>query len=305
MSKPVAPVVALPPELVRSLSQRSTWRGALQLAVHLGSLMLSGVALWALWGTLWMVPLWLITGVLWNYLYAAQHELSHGTVFRSRKANEWWGRVIGFTQLYPRDYDRHHHMRHHRHTGDPDHDAELAFRTPYTLASYMMYVLGPSYWWGRVRAITAVALGRFDAYPMPPSASQRLALESRAHALLYGAIAVASVATGFIWIAALWLGPMLTTKWAHQLQNTVEHTGRPMVPDLLESTRTVKAPWLWRQLVWNMTYHTAHHSFPSVPFHRLPELHDHMLERGVTPSMSTYLGFQREVLARLARGYTV
>ena len=27
-----------------------------------------------------------------------------------------------------------------------------------------------------------------------------------------------------------------------------------------------------RWLVWNMSYHAAHHTYPSVPFFRLPEL---------------------------------
>ena len=28
-----------------------------------------------------------------------------------------------------------------------------------------------------------------------------------------------------------------------------------------------------RWLNWNMNYHSVHHTYPNVPFHRLPELH--------------------------------
>jgi len=52
-----------------------------------------------------------------------------------------------------------------------------------------------------------------------------------------------------------------------------------------------------------MQYHTAHHTFPAVPFHRLPDLHAE-LERqlGYTPPTAGYLEFQRRFIAALARG---
>ena len=52
-----------------------------------------------------------------------------------------------------------------------------------------------------------------------------------------------------------------------------------------------------------MQYHTAHHTFPAVPFHRLPELHAE-LERclGYSPPTVGYVEFQRRFIAALARG---
>jgi len=43
---------------------------------------------------------------------------------------------------------------------------------------------------------------------------------------------------------------------------------------MLENTRTTKTTWLVRKLAWNMPYHAEHHSYPGVPFYRLPEFHD-------------------------------
>jgi fatty acid desaturase len=145
-----------------------------------------------------------------NYLYAAQHELSHGTVFASRRANALWGRVIGLLMLYPRDYDRHHHLRHHRYTGDPEQDAELAFRTPYTFRSYVLYVLGVTYWWGRVTSLVSCALGTFDAYERPASVASKLTREARIHLVIYGIIAGVSLATGSWLFLVVWLGPMVS-----------------------------------------------------------------------------------------------
>ena len=58
-----------------------------------------------------------------------------------------------------------------------------------------------------------------------------------------------------------------------------------------------------RWLGWQMQYHTAHHAFPGVPFHRLQELHAAIfIERNVTPPTMSYLGFQMAVLRAFARG---
>ncbi len=48
----------------------------------------------------------------------------------------------------------------------------------------------------------------------------------------------------------------------------------PHEQDILLNTRTVRANPIMRWLLWNMPYHTAHHCYPMVPFHKLPALHD-------------------------------
>ena len=85
-----------------------------------------GVLLWLTWGTWWAVPAFMVHGTLINFLYAGQHELSHGTVFRTRWPNEWVGRVFGFVLFFPRTFDQVQHMAHHRYTQDWARDGELA-----------------------------------------------------------------------------------------------------------------------------------------------------------------------------------
>ena len=54
-----------------------------------------------------------------------------------------------------------------------------------------------------------------------------------------------------------------------------------------------------------MQYHTAHHAFPGVPFHQLPQLHRRIFTaRGGEPPTMTYLAFQWAVLHALAKGKT-
>ena len=91
-------------------------------------------------------------GVLINFLYAAQHELSHATVFKMRVINEWFGRAIGFIEIFPRDYDQIMHFAHHQYTQNWERDGELV-REPYTLTSYLLWLFGVSYWRNRVFGI--------------------------------------------------------------------------------------------------------------------------------------------------------
>ena len=62
----------LAPERLAQLTRKSDSRGALQLASHLLALAASGLGLWLAWGSWWGVPLFVVHGVLLNWLYAAQ-----------------------------------------------------------------------------------------------------------------------------------------------------------------------------------------------------------------------------------------
>ena len=92
------------------------------------------------------------------------------------------------------------------------------------------------------------------------------------------------------WAAlTLWLAPMMLTKVVHQLQNVIEHLGLPHTDNILQNTRSTKTNAVMRWLCWNMQYHTAHHAFPGVPFHKLPDLHDTIFtKRERKPQMMTY-----------------
>ena len=73
---------------LRSLCVASNAAGAVQTLSHLGAIGASGTLLWLTRGTWWAVPVFAIHGVLLNFLYAGQHELSHWTVFRTGWLNE-------------------------------------------------------------------------------------------------------------------------------------------------------------------------------------------------------------------------
>ncbi|MEM9788685.1 MAG: fatty acid desaturase, partial [Pseudomonadota bacterium] len=129
----------LTPVELRALSERSDLRGGLQMASHVGAIVLVGVLHGLAMGTWWVLLTGLALGVLLNFLYAAQHELSHATVFKTRKLNEVFGRIIGFIQIFPRDFDQIMHFAHHQFTQDWERDGELV-REPYTLTTYLLWL---------------------------------------------------------------------------------------------------------------------------------------------------------------------
>jgi fatty acid desaturase len=285
------------PATLRALCAASDGRGAAQVASHLGAILATGTGLWFAWGTIWAAPLFVLHGVLLNFLYAGQHELSHWTVFRTRWPNELFGRLFGFIVFYPRDFDQLQHTAHHRHTQDWARDGELA-RERYTLSSYVWWVLGPTYWYTRWRRIVLYSLGRVPEPYIPANRRADLVREARWHVAGYALIAGASVAAHSWAATLLWLAPLLATKAAHQLQNTIEHLGLPHAANILENTRSTRTNATLRWMCWNMQYHTAHHAFPGVPFHRLPALHHALFTaRGATPPTMTYWGFQAAVIS--------
>jgi fatty acid desaturase len=243
-------------------------------------------------------------GVLLNFLYAGQHELSHWTVFRTGWLNEWLGRLFGFVLFYPRTFDQVQHMAHHRFTQDWDRDGELA-RGRYTLGSYLLWMSGMSYWYTRWRRILRFSLGKITEPYLPAKRHPELIREARLHLAGYALIAGVSL-TARSWAAVvLWLAPMLAMKCVHQLQNTIEHLGLPHEDNVLVNTRSTRTNAVMRWLGWQMQYHTAHHAFPGVPFHRLHELHEAIFSaRGAVPPTMGYLDFQWAVLRAFAGGKT-
>jgi fatty acid desaturase len=289
---------------LRSLCVASNGKGAIQALSHLGAIAVTGTLLWLWRGTGWAVPVFMVHGVLLNFLYAGQHELSHWTVFRTGWLNEWLGRVFGFVLFYPRTFDQVQHMAHHRFTQDWSRDGELA-RARFTLTTYLLWMSGVTYWYTRWRRILRFSVGIVTEPYLPAKRHGELIREARVHVAGYALIAGVSLAAHAQAPVILWLAPMLAMKGVHQLQNTMEHLGLSHEVNVLVNTRSTRTNRGMRWLAWQMQYHTAHHAFPGVPFHRLHELDAAIFaSRGTAPPSMTYVGFQIAMLRAFARGRT-
>lgn len=288
----------LEPAELRALNERSDLFGGLQMASHWLAIAVAGFAHWFALGTWWVLLTGFILGVLLNFLYAAQHELSHSTVFKTRGLNEFFGRIIGFLQFYPRDFDQVMHFAHHSHTGNWERDGELV-REPYTLTTYLLWVSGITYWRNRIFGIVRRARGVIVEPFIRKEEEHKIIKESRIHLALYAAIILGSFIVGSWAAVVFWVLPLLLTKPVHQLQNTIEHLGLSHEDDILENTRSTRTNAVMRWLCWQMPYHTAHHIFPSVPFWKLRELNAKIESNAGEVHRMGWLEFQYEVIKKL------
>jgi fatty acid desaturase len=284
-------------ERLRALSARSDARGWIQTLSHFGAIGTTGTALYFAYGNWWAAPVFVLHGMLINYLYAGQHEFSHSTVFRAKGLNTFFGRLIGFIVLTPRDADQIQHFAHHRFTQQWNADGEL-FRAPFTLRTYLLRLSGIGYWASSIKALFLCASGIVNEPYLQGEWNPIVIREGRLHLAGHALIAAVSVAAQS-WIAlTLWLMPMFATKSLHQLQNLIEHVGLPHNGDVTQNTRSVRTNAVMRWMGWNMQYHTAHHAFPSVPCYRLKQLHNEIFAGQAPPTMR-YLDFQAKMIAAL------
>ena len=288
------------PEELKALNVRSNLWGAGQMASHISTILCVGYIHTIVLGTAWALLTGFLLGILLNFLYAAQHELSHSTVFSTRKVNEIFGRVIGFLMIFPRDYDQVMHFAHHTHTQNWEKDGELV-REPYTLRSYLLWMSGITYWRNRFFGVIRRARGIIIEPYIRVEEEAKVVQESRIHLILYVIIALGSIVTQSWAVLSFWILPMIATKPIHQLQNTNEHLGLSHNDDILENTRSTQTNAFMRWLCWQMPYHTAHHVFPSVPFWKLHKLNTKIEAQAGSVHRMGWIEFQVEVIKCLAQ----
>lgn len=290
----------LEPSELKALNEKSDFYGALQLGSHLGAIAIACVLHAQLIGSWWVVLSGFILGVLINFLYAGQHELSHGTVFKTRSINEVFGRLVGFVMIFPRDFDQIMHFAHHQYTQDWERDGELV-REPFTLKTYLLWLFGITYWRNRVLGLVRRATGKIVEPFITKDEEAKVVLESRLHLAGYAIIALLSVYFQ-TWVAVVfWLLPMILAKPVHQLQNTIEHLGLSHESDILDNTRSTRTNFIMRWLCWQMPYHTAHHTFPTVPFWKLKQLNAKLENSVGEVHRMGWLEFQFAVIKKLSQ----
>jgi fatty acid desaturase len=267
------PTALLPRDTLRRLSRRSDARGALQLGTHLGLLVATGLLVWASRGHPWLAAALILHGIVLVFLFCALHECIHRTAFASRALNDGVAWPCGALLILPPNYFRLFHFAHHRHTQDRARDPELAMPPPATPAAYWWRVSGLPYWRERLQTSLRHALtGRVSESFVPAARAAEVVREAR---ILWGCyLAIAAVSLYLQRADALlyWVVPALLGQPFLRLFLLAEHSGCAFDDDMLANTRTTYTNAAVLLLAWQMPYHAEHHSFPSVPFHRLARI---------------------------------
>jgi len=79
------------------------------------------LAAWLMSVSVWLVPLAIIPASAFLIrLFIIQHDCGHGSMFSSRKANDWVGRFLGLLTVTPYDFWKYSHAHHHATSGNLD-----------------------------------------------------------------------------------------------------------------------------------------------------------------------------------------
>jgi fatty acid desaturase len=265
-------ITNLDPALRESLVERSNTPGLLRFSFHLGAILVLGILI-AL-----DVPYWFallpVQGILIVFLFTTMHECVHETAFKSSFLNSAVSIISSFLIFIPPTWFRFFHFAHHRHTHDPGRDPELKTPKPSTLIDYVKHVSGLPLWFATFRTLATNAMGLNVDDFVPPKAKLRVAFEARAMLAIYALIVVASIAWESPLLIWAWIVPLLLGQPFLRLFLLAEHTDCPHVENMFENTRTTFTTKLVRLVAWNMPFHAEHHALPTVPFHKLPELHE-------------------------------
>ena len=266
-------IASLSSEERRSLLAQNDRDGLIRFAWHFGSI----IALAALitFGAAFQALLTLMLGILICFLFTLLHETVHRTPFKTDALNIWVGRLCGFLTLLGPEWFRYFHFAHHRYTHDSEHDPELQSAKPQTLWEYLTYLSGLPDWRDRALTLWRNAFRPNEDSYVPARGKAKVMREARIQLARYGVLIVLSLAFQSTLLIEIWLLPILLGGPFLRAYLLAEHAQCEHVPSMLENTRTTLTNRVVRFIAWNMPYHVEHHAYPSVPFHKLPELHQH------------------------------
>lgn len=259
---------------LKGLSVRSDVRGAVQIGFHLVLLAGSGWLV-ARSGPWTLLPAMVLLGLVEAALFAPIHETMHLTAFRSRRLNAVFGWLAACPSLLNWHFYAAFHLAHHRHTQDPERDPELIIQPPSTLDGYVWRVLALPYWLTRLAVLRDGLRGDMSAHPyISARAAPKVVRSIRLMAAFVAAcVLLSTVLVGWWAPLVFWIGPQLLGQPFLRLYLLAEHTLCTMDDNGLTNTRTTLTNALMRLVMWNMPFHTEHHLYPSIPFHRLPDAH--------------------------------
>ena len=281
----------------RRLMRLTNYHGLLWLLAHLG--VIAGMA-WANFSYTGLLG-WLAIvcqGIALCFLFCSMHEAGHGTAFRSKILNKLVTSFVGLLLFIGPVWFQSFHAAHHRHTNHPALDPELTTSKPQTWAQYLFHLTGIMVWVSNLRTLLFNATRTPTDSFISSSSRYHIKKEARLMLLTYTFIFTGGIILAPHYIFKFWLLPLMLGQPFLRLFLLAEHAGCPHEPDMLKNSRTTHTNPLILFLSWNMPYHTAHHSFPAVPFHQLSTFHRH-IEQYTSVTANGYCTFHRYYAKRL------
>ncbi|MBF9014621.1 MULTISPECIES: fatty acid desaturase [unclassified Oceanispirochaeta] len=283
-------------KVFKNLTRRSNLRGLIHTLGFLFFLCVSGFsAFWSIQNLslILICIVFMVHGVLFSFILNGFHELSHNTVFKSKKLNSFFYRLFSFLSWNNHVFFSESHRKHHFYTLHKDIDQEVSlpielsarefilrgFVNPQGFLETLFGTLILSL--GIVKGKMYTGLGSFSAewkeslFPGDGfKGRQQLINWARITLLGHLLILGASLYFGYWTIPLIVsLAPFYGSGFLYLL-NPTQHKGmKGDVSDYRLNSRTILLNPFLRFLYWNMNYHIEHHMYAAVPFYNLGKLH--------------------------------
>lgn len=279
----------LPAAKIKELSQlqpaRAVFATAAQWAVIAGTIAICT----AFWNPLLYVLAVFVIGSRQHALLILGHDASHFRTLPVRWQNDLFANVFLMWPTFASvEGFRKFHGTHHQYTNLPadgnrhiwyTHDAagELApdWQFPKTRTGLLLVLLRRAAFLTGLFWIVRGLIGS----TLVPSPTWMLALRFGFYAAIVIVLSYFSLWTAFL---LYWIVPFCTWHIASQYIRLIcEHSAVESDEEEYAITRTTIPTWLESVFILpcNVGYHLEHHWYPSVPFYRLPELHEALMAR--------------------------
>jgi fatty acid desaturase len=241
-------------------------------------------------------------------LLVLMHDGVHYRLLRNRRLNDWVSEaILAWPHLVTARQYRKNHFGHHKYLNTPQ-DPDLIRRKgdpawvfPQATAELARMLFRDATGLNAPAMLKlAAAVAKADSVPLWFNVAR--------YGFYAAALAVVIYLHAFTGFVLFWIVPMFT--WLvliMRLRSIAEHHAIDGPQSEYGLTRTTQATLLERIFVApkNVNYHIEHHFFPSVPFYRLPELHQILMSK---PGYSegahltrTYWGVLEESVGRTHR----
>ena len=269
-----------------------------------------GIGVAILFCQLWFHPLPYVLAVMFigarqHALAVIGHDATHYRLLPDRQINDWVGNVLCLWPVFISvEGFRKFHLPHHQHTnleGDGNRelwhtheDGELVVdwrypKSPVGLAALLIKrgLVITGLWWMTRGLLSSIVV------------RERPAVIVVRYACFAGIAALITVTDTWTMFLLYWLVPYCTWHTTIQYARLIcEHSAVHSAAPEYQVTRTTIPTRLESLFILprNIGYHIEHHSYPSVPFYRLPELHERLVR---LPGYYQYANIKRSVFQSL------
>lgn len=264
-----------------------------------------GITLCTGHASLWQVSVGvLIIGVAIAHGVHLQHQALHNIGFRSRRANEVWGVILGIPALVSFYEYRVAHLFHHANIGKPAHHELYSMLkwqagTPKRAQGFMLAHY--------VRVFIPHLCRVLRAQPLEHHVYRYSQVQQRQFKRFYligggFIVLLAALSLAFeTWLPlATWLVALIFVAVPmHALLEFPEHVGCDQFStEVVKNTRSIRSNFFMQWLAHYNNLHAEHHQEPQTPFHLLPAVHP-KISNALEESRSGYIDFYIDYFRRI------